>query len=61
MRWDDDDTFDKSEFRTSFPDVKNPQKRISGWRKSLRAGEEKAAKRKAEKQSERSEKKKKKN
>ena len=63
LSWDKDDSLNKDEFRKQFPDVKHPDKRISGWRKSLIAQEEKrvkkAAKRKAAKDLQRNVKKKK--
>ena len=35
VSWEDDDTPDKSVFSRQYPDLKHPDKRISGWRKSL--------------------------
>ena len=41
LSWEDDDTSKKSDFSQKHPDLKHPNKRLSGWRKSLLAKETK--------------------
>ena len=41
LSWEEDETPDKPDFRKEYPHLKHPDKRISGWRKSVPAQEEK--------------------
>ena len=49
LSWEDDDTPNKSDFSQKYPDLKHPNKRISGWRKSLLAKETKKMERETQK------------
>ena len=51
LRWENDDTPNKSVFSQQYPDLKHPEKRISGWRKSLLAKETKKMERETTKNS----------
>ena len=51
LSWEEDETLDKSDFRKEYPHLKHPDKRISGWRKSLLAQEEKRIKRETKQKS----------